>query len=201
MTRLRTLLTTLMLLAAGPAPSLAQDRTRSEPADGFTRRYLDMGDGTHADRVVPVLPPGAAPLPVQGSRPNAGTGLDAGGSHLTVGGSDGTNVRPMRVAPDGRLVSTIPTAGSTGNGQVTTPAAGGAACTVLPSQAADLVEFAIAASGAQVEYQVGGAGAFFPMFTGYVVQVPGITNLNQLCVRRTDQSTTTSTVAYRWFTR
>ncbi len=108
----------------------------------------------------------ATPLPVQGSRPNAGTGLDAGGSHLTVGGSDGVNVRPMRVAPDGRLVSTIPTAGSTGNGAVTTPAAGGAACTTLPSQPADLIEFAVSTSGAQVEYQVGGSGAFFPDVPG-----------------------------------
>ncbi len=191
----------ILATVAALAPALAQDRTRSEPIDGFTRRYLDMGDGTHADRVVPVMPPGGTPLPVQGSRPNTGTGLDAGGSHLTVGGSDGTNVRPMRVAPDGRLVSTIPTAGSTGNGAVTTPAAGGAACTTLPSQPADLIEFAVSTSGAQVEYQVGGSGAFFPMFPGYVVQIPGIANLNALCVRRTDQSTTTSTVSFRWFTR
>jgi hypothetical protein len=124
-----------------------------------------------------------------------------GGTHLTVGGSDGTNVRPMRVAPDGRLVSTIPTAGSTGNGSVSTPAAGGAACTTLPSQPADMAEFAVSSTSAQVEYQIGGSGAFFPMFAGYVVQIPGVTNLNQICVRRTDQATTTTAVPYRWFTR
>jgi hypothetical protein len=37
----------------------------------------------------------AAPVPVVGTRSNAGTDLAAGANHLTVGGSDGTNLRTI----------------------------------------------------------------------------------------------------------
>jgi hypothetical protein len=140
---------------------------------------------------------------VIGTRANDGSNAAAGSSHLTVGGSDGANLRPVAVDTAGRLrtVTTIPTASATGNGAVSTPAAGGTACTALPSQAVDLVEFAAPASAAQVEYQIGGSGAYFPIFPGYVVQVPGVSNANAICVRRTDQATTVQAIPYRWFTR
>lgn len=52
----------------------------------------------------------ASPIPVQGVRPNNGSALAAGNTHLTVGGSDGTNLRPLIVDSSGRLsVVTTPT--------------------------------------------------------------------------------------------
>lgn len=42
------------------------------------------------------------PVPVAGTRSNAGTDLASGNNHLTVGGSDGTNLRPLLVSSAGR---------------------------------------------------------------------------------------------------
>lgn len=43
-------------------------------------------------------------LQVRGTRSNAGTDLAAGQGHLTVGGSDGTNLRALRTTTDGTAV-------------------------------------------------------------------------------------------------
>lgn len=45
----------------------------------------------------------ATPLPVAGTRSNAGSTAAAGANHLTVGGSDGTNLRPMSTDTTGKL--------------------------------------------------------------------------------------------------
>lgn len=46
----------------------------------------------------------AGVLQVRGTRSNAGTDLASGNGHLTVGGSDGTNLRALTVDPTGRIV-------------------------------------------------------------------------------------------------
>ena len=45
----------------------------------------------------------AAAVQVAGTRPNSGVSAVGGSSHLTVGGSDGTNLRPVLVDTTGRL--------------------------------------------------------------------------------------------------
>ena len=50
----------------------------------------------------------AAPIKVSGIRPNGGSGLAAGESHITIGGSDGTNLRPLLVDNAGRQIVSGP---------------------------------------------------------------------------------------------
>lgn len=56
----------------------------------------------------------AGVLQVRGTRNNNGTDLSAGGTHLTVGGSDGTNLRPILLDTTGRQIISDPASVVTG---------------------------------------------------------------------------------------
>jgi hypothetical protein len=53
-------------------------------------------------------------------------------------------------------------------------------------------------TGTKLEVQQGGAGAAFPILDGQYFPFFGITNANQISVRRADTSTTQVTVKARW---
>jgi hypothetical protein len=47
------------------------------------------------------------PLPIQGARANGGTDTASGKTHVTVGGSDGTNLRPVLTDSSGRVAVNV----------------------------------------------------------------------------------------------
>ena len=53
-------------------------------------------------------------------------------------------------------------------------------------------------AGTTVEFRQGGAGAAVPVFAGSYFVIEGVTNANQIAVKRTDSSNTQVTVAARW---
>lgn len=85
---------------------------------------------------------------------------------------------------------------SAGNSSVQT-AATGSNFASLASQACKQVEFQNN-TGADIEVRQDGAGVATPVFDGTYYTFAGLTNANQLSVRRVDQSNTQVTATYRW---
>jgi uncharacterized coiled-coil protein SlyX len=53
-------------------------------------------------------------------------------------------------------------------------------------------------SGVAIEFQQGGSGVAFPIPNGIMLTIFGITNANQIAIRRTDTSATPVTIPARW---
>lgn len=53
-------------------------------------------------------------------------------------------------------------------------------------------------SGTTIDVRQGGAGIAFPIPTGQIFEFEGITNTSDLSIKRTDNSNTQVTVAFRW---
>lgn len=85
---------------------------------------------------------------------------------------------------------------SSGNGtQQTNPT--GATFNTLTSQACKSVTISNQ-TGTTLDVQQGGAGAAFQLPTGQVVVFRGLTNANNLGIRRSDASSSQVTASYRW---
>lgn len=104
----------------------------------------------------------ASPVQVAGSRPNDGSALASGNAHVSVGGSDGTNLRPLAVDTAGRAQVVVPDI--TAAGAITTQNLAGA---VGPATTGSSVGFASLAGYATAVVQVTGtySGALTPQAT------------------------------------
>lgn len=85
----------------------------------------------------------------------------------------------------------------TKGGNVSVLANGGANPVTFPSQSCSQLTIANN-TGAVIEFQQDANGPYFPLFTGTYYTIFGITNSNQISVRRVDQAVTGVTVTARW---
>lgn len=169
-----------------------------------TRLDFDTGAGTQNVALVGVALPASGgavaggtqsnPFSVVGTRANDGTG-GVSGTHLTIGGSDGTNVRPLTVDTAGRGI--VKPQMASGGFATKQTAATGTNWTAFDSQ--DCTRLLVNnQTGTAIELRQGGPGAAFPLATTQMVEILGITNANQIEIRRVDTSNTQVTVAARW---
>lgn len=94
-----------------------------------------------------------------------------------------------------QIVAAVPVLAAGGFMSVTV--SGGAVWTTLPAQ--ECRQLTIAADGAKLEVRQDGIGTTgFPIFDGGYFPVFGITNANQIQVRRADQAATATPVPVRW---
>lgn len=131
------------------------------------------------------------PLPVEIVSGGGGGGGTSFNGQLTQGGSDVSNANPL---PVGGSVTPAMTSG--GNISATTNATG-TNWTAYGSQACKQLTLSNQ-SGTTIEVRQGGAGVGLQIPTGAFYTFFGITNANQLEVRRVDTSNTQVTITARW---
>lgn len=152
-------------LPAGAATGASQDTTNAAlgaPADAEA-----TGDGSSIALLKrlrtllgSLLTTLGGVLTVRGTRSNAGTDVASGASHLTVGGSDGTNLQPLNTDSFGRLrvvINGTPTVvGPLTDGQLRAAAvAVSAAALPLPAGAATEASLATLAGTVKLEDSAG----------------------------------------------
>jgi hypothetical protein len=142
--------------------------------------YPDIAadDATSVVFAIPIV--GGKPLSADNPLPTSGGGGDGGGG--TGGGTSSGTVTPVMTSGGATAVLTP--------NQVNVFAA-------FPDQACRQLTVANT-TGVQIEVQQGGAGAAFPVFPGTYFTFYGITNANQLAVRRSDLSTNQVAVIVRY---
>lgn len=94
------------------------------------------------------------------------------------------------------IVTTVPTMSSGGNIGLTTNATG-TTYTAFASQALKQLTL-VNNTGTTIEFRQGASGIAIPVFDKTAFTIFGITNANQIDVRRTDTSNTTVSVQARW---
>lgn len=103
---------------------------------------------------------------------------------------------PVVLASDQAALGVVPQLSSGGHLAAQT-AAGGTAYTAFGAQACKQLTI-FNGTGVDIGVTVGGAGVEVPVLAGTYYTFFGLTNANQLSVRRVDNSTTQVTVAARW---
>lgn len=103
---------------------------------------------------------------------------------------------PVVLASDQAAVATVPQLASGGHVSVQT-AVSGTGYTAFGAQACKQLTI-LNGTGVDIGVTVGGAGVEVPVLAGTYYTFFGITNANQLSVRRVDTSTTQVTVPARW---
>lgn len=131
------------------------------------------------------------------------TGKNAAGEPITLNLLPTSGQKPKAdslgvvLASDQDALTVGPHLQTGGNISVATPAAGGSAFTTLPTQAAKQLTV-VNVTGSQIEVRQGGGGVALPLPDGTIYTFYGITNLNQLSLRRSDGLTSSLAVACRW---
>ncbi|NML24338.1 hypothetical protein [Zoogloea dura] len=113
-----------------------------------------------------------------------------------LGAKTAANSFPVVIASDQAAVGVAPQLSSGGHIAAQT-AVSGTTYTAFASQACKQLTI-LNGTGVDIGVTVGGAGVEVPVLAGTYYTFFGITNANQLSVRRVDTSTTQVTVAARW---
>lgn len=111
-------------------------------------------------------------------------------------GSPSADILTVQGATTGTPILTVPVMSSGGNIDLTTNTTGSTFNT-FASQACKQLTI-VNNTGTTIEFRQGGAGVAVPIFDKAAFTVFGITNTNQIGIRRTDVSNTTVTVQARW---
>lgn len=114
----------------------------------------------------------------------------------SLGAKTSANSFPVVLANDQAAVGVAPQLASGGHVSVQT-AVSGTGYTAFGAQACKQLTI-LNGTGVDIGVTVGGAGVEVPVLAGTYYTFFGITNANQLSVRRVDTSTTQVTVAARW---
>lgn len=105
---------------------------------------------------------------------------------------DGTHVPVLKIT-NTLLPTGVPKATSVTTTSATTAAAGGVTFVTFPPQACTALDV-VNVTGTTIEVQRGGAGVAIPLLSGQARLFVGVTNANQLGIRRVDQSANQVTV-------
>lgn len=106
---------------------------------------------------------------------------------------------PVTIASDQVVSSTLPRAATATIISAQTPSAGGSNFTSFGSNTCSWMEI-INNTGTVIEYRRGGAGTAFPVIDKTTRLIIGITNSNEIGIRRTDGGTTQVTIQAEVYT-